>query len=230
MEVHGKNVLVKFMKGDTFVDWVCAEDCTITFTAELKQVKTRGDGVYKRPRAQSLSWGVELSGVLSIGDPTKYSGEDIIDYLMAMSTVPMQFIFDDADGHLLVYEGDVLPQNSTLSGPAADFSTQTHSLAGAGALQKRNSIETCGTYIDDNVLAVVVSLDGVVQISGAHVVGPVLRWDYQIDGNGDTYTSFTNAWQLSGTQAPIGSHQIAIIPVCPNGLPGPVRLKNFTIA
>src|SRR6478735_4623557 len=135
--IYGQNVLVQFQRDSEWQDWVCAEDCTLSFNAEKKEVKTTGDGPFRRTRTQKLSWQLDLSGVTKVNTTVQFGPIDIIDALLAMVSIPCQIIFEDTDtGNLVLYTGDVDAQTSSLTGPAGDFSSQTHSLVGNGPIAK----------------------------------------------------------------------------------------------
>lgn len=230
--VLGKDVIIQFVKGGSYINYGCATNIEIQFTMETKGTKTVGDGIWRRKRGQSLGAVINLSGVIVISNsqPTAF---DLLAAFKSMTDVQYRIRFTDNGGGVQVIDGDALPTSVTLAGGMEGFATGEITLDCNGDPDYitppvgpdpgdpnvcEAEIETAHMNTASFPVRRVVFID--TMVSGS---ADISRWDYTIDGGG-TRTAFTDgniptSWQLP-VITNLSTVTLVITPICDNGFPG----------
>lgn len=244
--ILGTDVIIQFYKGGNFFNYGCAESVEIQFSMETKSVKTVGDGIWKRNKGQSLSYQVELSGLI-VDDNVQPVAFDLLDYLKNMADINFRLLFYDNAGLKKTITGYALPINVNLGGGSDGFGSGNITLSGSGTPDQiitppnpnppnpNNPIPNCDGEIETAHTEVIGSpfARRYVVIDSMVAGGPTItRFDYSIDGGG-TQTKFTDGsiptqWVLPAQYTGgVGSHTIIITPICDNGFSGTPYTLTF---
>jgi hypothetical protein len=237
--ILGKDVIVQFYKGGNFYNYACAENVEIQFSMDTKSVKTVGDGVWKRSKGQSLSYQVELTGLI-LDDSIMPEAFDLLNYYKNMTDVNYRLLFYDNAGLKKTITGYALPINVNLGGGSEGFASGNITLSGNGGpdqlITPSNPNPTPNPptqplpNCDAEIATAHVQTEGSIIIRRRFVVDSMVpggatisRWDYTIDGGG-IQTAFTSGsiptnWLLP-ISAGIGTHTIIVTPICDNGFGG----------
>lgn len=226
--VTGIDVVIMFQKNDDFFPYACAESVELNSVMETKGVKTVNDGVWKKTRGQSLSYGISLTGVIKYDDDTVPHAFDLYAYHRSMTHINYRMIFTNDEGALKVIEGTALPVNVSLGGGSEGFATGSISLEGDGAVDVRDLIIPCPSSIT-SIQLVEDEPNSIIRITGH--TGTPARYEYSVDGGGfvtQMVTSYIQDLVLEGGLS-AGSHTITIIPVCENGYNGETFEGTFEL-
>lgn len=233
--ILGKDVILQIYKGEGYWNYLCATNVEIDFSMETKETKTVGDGVWKRKRGQSLSYSINLDGILVINDVVA-NGFDLLEYYRNMVDIQFRIILTDEDLDQRVVIGTALVTNVNLSGGSEGHATGTMTLEGNGPVDILDDTIPCranltsAEYMGEFEIQGNFRINTVIQPDGAT---PITRFDYILDGGG-TETAFTFGGSLpiyftATVPGAMGSsHSIEIIPVCENGYSGDSITFNFT--
>lgn len=246
--IKGTDVIIQFVSGSSYITYGCATDLETTFSMETKEVKTIGDGVWKRKRGQSLTQTISLSGVIK-NDSTVPDTFDLLDYLKNMVDIAFKLLFFDETGLAKTLKGNALPTEVNMSSGSEGFATGSITLVvngdpdavstggggGGGPTPPPDcaaEIETA--HMDSNTFPTrrYVFIDSMV------AGGPTItRFDYVIQKVGGSYNSGTQSaftdgsiptsWRLI-TLASLGTFTITITPICDNGFSGTPYTITFT--
>lgn len=245
--ILGKDVIIQFYKGGNFFNYACAENVEIQFSMETKEVKTVGDGVWKRKRGQSLSYQIELSGLI-VDDNTLPHAFDLLDYYKNMTDINYRLLFYDNTGLKKTITGYALPINVNLGGGAEGFASGSITLSGNGDPDQiitpsnpnptpnppTQPLPNCDAEIDTGHM----QLEGTLIKKWRVVIdsmvpggATIMRWDYAVDGGG-TQTAFTDGniptnWVIPTVNPLIATHTIVITPICDNGFSGTPYTMTF---
>jgi len=241
--ILGTDVIIQFYKGGYFYNYGCAENVEIQFSMETKSVKTVGDGVHKRQKGQSLSYQIELSGLL-VDDNTLPVAFDLFDYHRNMADVNFRLLFYDNTGLKKTITGYALPITVNLGGGSEGFGSGNITLAGNGDLTQAitpsnpnptpnpptQPLPNCDAVIGSAHIGLAFPDPGIWLKIDTMTSGAVSRYDYTIDGGG-VQTAFTAnttpvRWKLPNTFA-IGSHTVVVTPICDNGYSGTPYIINY---
>jgi hypothetical protein len=231
------DVVIQFVVGTSFVTYGCATDLETSFTMETKEVKTVGDGIWKRKRGQSLTQTISLSGVVK-NDSAVPDTFDLLDNLKNMVDVEFKILFFDETGTAKTLKGFALPTEVTFSSGSEGFATGSITLVvngdpdavaagGGGSGGGGGTVPPdCAAEIDTahtELRGTGIQRRWVVidtMVSGS---ADITRWDYTLDGGG-TQTAFTSATIPAEFILPLiagpGHHTVVITPVCDNGFSG----------
>jgi len=248
--ILGTDVIIQFYKGGNFFNYGCAESVEIQFSMETKNVKTVGDGVWKRKKGQSLDYQIELSGLI-VDDNILPVAFNLLDYFKNMADINFRLLFYDNLGLKKTITGYALPINVNLGGGSEGFATGNITLSGSGTPDQiitppnpnppnpNNPIPNCDAeidtaHMDSNHFPTrrFVFIDSMVP-GGATIT----RWDYVVQKVGGSYnsgvqTAFTDgniptSWRLP-VLASVGTFTITITPVCDNGFSGTPYTITFS--
>lgn len=224
--ILAENVIMLIEKEGNFHPFVCATDLSIQIDMETKQVRTDGDGKWKRSRGQVLSYKLNLSGV-TVFNSTDPNTKDIIEYCRQMVHLNFRIVFEDPLTNLANYFiGRALPTSINLASSSSGFATGTFDMEGDGELEMIDSLVTCDAEI---ISAQVVNntAEGAPPSSIVIRINDVSentsRVEYSIDGGGreaifsvapDTVTNHT----VTGSYP--GAHTLVLYPICENGEDG----------
>lgn len=246
--IKAKDVIIQFLSGSDYVTYGCAENLETTFTMETKEVKTVGDGIWKRKRGQSLSQVINLTGVVK-RDTASPDVFDLLDYFKSMTDIDFKIIFYDEAGVAKILKGVGLPTEVNFSAGSEGFSSGSITIDVNGDPDAvavtpptppdpldpddcAAEIETA--HMDGNSFPVrrFVFIDSMVSGSA-----DISRWDYVVQKvgggyNSGTQTAFTDgsiptSWRLPSIVS-IGNFSITITPICDNGFSGTPFTLNFS--
>lgn len=223
--ILGKDGFIQFKKNEDWTDYGCLEAVEIVISSETKQVRTIGDGRWKKPRTKTLSYRITGSGLVRYDDSTIVNGFDLADYQVAGTEIEYRIVFKkwDATDYTMI-SGFALPTSNTFSAPS-DFVSHAFELEGSGApyigIPPSCSIEITNVTITRNGLTQTFTVDGVTG-------GTPIRYDYQLTGigqGGDTQTSFNASWSRP---LPGGfSYHLKVWAMCSNGVLGVLYEDDF---
>jgi hypothetical protein len=227
--ILGENMVLMLYKGGEYVPYACATEVSIETRVETKKVRTLGDGKWNKPRAQSWSYGISVSGLLLI-DGTKFTSWDFQNALMGGGLIDFRMVFEDPITTLVkVMQGKALLTSSLLAGASTGFATGDFDLEGDGAYELLDSVLGCNAGID--FVSVGTILDGVpgqaiIHYEGAH---DHVRIDYEIDGGGRQSVFGTAPNGFIYVNDMYGEHVLVITPICENGEDGQSLTEPFII-
>lgn len=223
--VLASDVTMLIYKDGDFLPFVCATDLSIDTTMEVKEVRTIGDGKWKKPRGQSLSYTISLSGLITLvgGDPTAFT---VMEYMRQMVALEYRIIWDDPANNLQkVIQGVALPVSGRLPSGAEGFANCNFEFRGDGEYTISDSTVTCSATID-GVSVGPKFFDPPppheIQISFSGASSNTMRIEYAIDGGGRE--AFINDGVPNGF-IPVngyypGDHVLTVWPICENGEDG----------
>lgn len=222
--VLGKNAILQVYKAGQYRDFAVATDVSIDFKTDTKSVKTIGDGVWKRSRAQAIGYTISLSGLIKVGEFDDPLAFDLLEYQKQFTDLQYRIIFQEGAA-LKVIEGKALVDSTQFSGPSDGFATSQFNMTGNGEPTISDSLIPCNVTVTDITFSqesfgTPVSIYMVTSGSGT-----VLKWEYTING-GSVMSAYTNPFSL--TLSP-GTKSFTVTPVCTNGFSGTGRTENYTV-
>lgn len=227
--VKGNDCILTFQLGEEYNQIFCGKSFTIRTETEVLETTTKGDGQYQDFDYHSLSYTIDLDGVMKWGD-----GYNAFDMLSAQRTF-MDVLYkmtwpDEVDPSIIwVIEGRAFVNTSELGAVSAQLADHAFTLRGRGPYELRNTAEPCYSAIGAGYLLITnnepTTADTKVIVTS--VDGDWASFDYQLDG-GSTVTVFDNEF-LVGVLSP-GSHTITVTPRCPNGVLGSGATKEFSVS
>lgn len=230
--IQGKKVLLKFYKDTEYIPFLCATDCSLTINTETKDVRTIGDGIWKKKRGQSKSFTLSLNGLIELQETSPVTFWLIENYDMQMLPVDFEMHFDDAATALKkIVSGRALIVTSILNGVPTGFATSSFEMEGDGALTITDSATVCNATIGlieigpgdpDSGYQASVNYTGVTNAA---------RLEYSVDG-GPREVIFDPGsdgfFFLSGLSD--GPHTITVWAVCESGVDGESNELTFEIS
>lgn len=229
MVVQGSDCLFELNTGGGYLPFVCAKSFSISLNTETVEITSPEDGYYKDFDYDSLSYSIELSGLMQLTDDGNIRIFDLQELQMGFVEVLWRAIFEDADGATKVCMGTALITATGLNVQAGAMVDTPISLIGKGAYNLTDTTEVCEAEIGTGLFDISVSNDGggVVTITINSVTGSPVRYDYTVDG-GPVDSAFSNSWSVTGLAD--GPHTMLITPICANGVGGTVRTLDFSSA
>lgn len=220
--VLASDVTMLIYKDSDWRPFVCATDLSIDFSMEVKEVRTIGDGKWKKPRGQSLTYTLSLSGIITLvgGDPTAFY---VLEFYRQMIPLNFRIIWDDVPNNLQkIAEGWALPVNIRLPSGAEGFANANIEMRGDGECEIKDATVTCTATIDTVVVGPYTpegGTGGEISVDVTGISSNTERIEWSIDGSG------TDAIITGGVPNVIfyptgnysGSHTILVYPVCENG-------------
>jgi len=152
MEVQGKDALIFFNIDGTYVEFGCAETVGIERSMELIETTTEGTGYNKTFAGQSLSYFLNLSGLV-LNESELVTVWDLFLQQENMFELPYRIVMTDVGGSIKTITGKVLVQNLTISADQTDLASSSFQLAGTGPITLTDApapiitIETTGEGI-----------------------------------------------------------------------------------
>lgn len=221
--VTGKNVTIQLKKNDEFIDYACAREIRIEFAMETKSVNTIGDGNWEKPRGQSKSYRVTISGLSKFDDDTVPHVFDLWTYFDAMTSIEYRMYFTQGPGVVRIFEGLSLPTAWGLGGASEGFAEGDVVLEGDGAPELKTAIIQCEAEITGTTMGLISGQNSITidSLSG----GPITRYEFSIDGGGRV-TRFTDgtlpdSFVIGNGVGSVGSiHDVVLWPICDNGFDG----------
>ncbi len=226
MTVQGKDATLWFQKDGEFVPYMCASDITITIETEEVAIRTLGDGHYKKYASQSLSWKVDLNGLLQF-DADNFTAFDIVDAQRNFVNVIVRVTFDDLTGNEKTIQGNAVVKTSALSASAGELVKADFNLLGSGAFLWFDGTVSCDTS---------ASFDGTTEAgdgSGDTTIyyvysGAVNQVKYRLNGTGD-YIFSSAGVNIFYAGLAAGLYSIEVIPLCQNGNEGVGFTQLFVV-
>lgn len=232
MEVNlrGIDVAISFNLGGGFLNWSCATDFSVEFTAELKSVKTVGNGKWAVPKGQALSYQVNINGLVQLDEfnPTSFVA---LNYMTGHVEIPFKIIFTDpATMAIRVITGSGLISSLSLGASAQGGALASNSLtiAGSGEPLIADSLTPCNPEITDTTYTITPRDSAYRLTIGISVTQFTFRVDYSLDG-GSTFSWFPGIVShiiIDGIT--VGSHSVSLTPVCESGDSGETITHSFS--
>lgn len=232
--VLASDVTMLIYKDSDWRPFVCATDLSIDFSMEVKEIRTIGDGKWKKPRGQSLTYTISLSGLITLvgGDPTAFY---VLEFYRQMIPLNFRIIWDDPGNNLQkIAEGWALPVNIRLPSGAEGFANCNIEMRGDGECEIKDATVTCTATIDTASVGQSTQEGapaGAIRISYSGASSNTARIEWSIDGGG-TDATITGGAPMGIIYPPgnyLGSHTLLIYPVCENGEYGIPLEIPFTI-
>lgn len=227
--IKGKKAVLQFYKDGDYVNFLCATDCSIEFTTETKDVRTIGDGIWKKKRGQSKAWTVSLNGLIELQETSPVAFWLIKNYDFQMLPAPMRMVFTDDDTALVTnITGNVLFVKSTLNGVATGFAGSSFSMEGDGAPVITDSTTICEATIGEITAGYDPDSENVI-INYTDVVG-AFRLEYSVDGGGriPVFSPGTDGFFFIAGLSD-GPHTVQIWAVCENAIDGESNTIIFEV-
>lgn len=229
MVVQGTDCLFELNTGGGYLPFVCAKSFNLSLNTETVEITSPIDGYWKDFDYDSLSYQIELSGLLSLASDGNIRTFDLMELQMGFVEVLWRAIFEDADGNTKVCTGTALVNSTSLSVSAGSMVDTPISLVGKGPYTVGDTTEICEAAIGTGPLDLVI-FPGMspnhMEVNVNATTGGPMGFDWSIDG-GPVNTTFAFNWG-TGELTP-GSHTIQIWAICVNGIRGAVRVEDFTV-
>ncbi len=231
--VLASDVTMLIYKDGDYRPFVCATDLSIDTTMEVKEVRTIGDGKWKKPRGQSLSYTISLSGLVTLsgGDPTAFY---VLEFMRQMIPVSYRIIYDEVSSGLQkIIEGIALPVSGRLPSGAEGFANSSFEFRGDGEYTVSDSAINCAANIDSASVTMPPegSPPGSIAIMFSGASADTMRIEYAFDGGGRD--AFINEGVPNGIILPTGNytgtHDLILYPQCADGEDGEPYPITFTI-
>lgn len=229
--ILGKDVIMQFFDGASYLDFACITECAIEFNTEMVDVRTEGGGVFREIRPKRQSGLASLSGIVVIdGGPFK-TFDLIKDYQLQMLPIPWRMIFDSPETGLQeIVTARSYIERSILTGPTNGHSIADFTMPIDGEITITDSTTICNAVIG-NLEITAGDPDSGIQARVAYDgVAGAARIEYSIDG-GERLVIFSSDpsgfINLSGLAE--GGHTVQVWVVCENGLDGETNSIAFPI-
>ncbi len=218
--------MLSILKDGSYQPFVCAMDCEFSPSLETKPVRTIGDGRWKKPRGQSFSYSVSLSGLVEL-EGIYVNGFHLLEnYFMQALPVPFRMTFYEPKTGLIKFiTGQALIVSAPFTGPTLDFANCSFQMEGYGIPVITNTPNNCEASI--GYLAITDSEAGQITIEWNFVIGAV-RFDYTIDDGGrESVYDPGSSGTLVITGISEGVHTLTVYPICENGNDGFPQVIEF---
>lgn len=245
--VQGKNCVFQVNFGDGYKPVVCAKGFTVSIDTELKETTSRGSGVHKEYDYKSLSYSVNLTGLVKVidldGDVIFF---DLAFYQKNFLELPWKALFTDPNGTIKSMRGLGIVRSSVFTASAAQLADTTVDIQGTGeyfieddlatvcindiATLKLNGVSVApgSGLIIGNTTDLAISIQSLVNASPE-----IFRYDYEFDsaGRNSAFSSGDLPFDITTIEmsgyAP-GTYVLNIWPVCDNGFDGTPFTVNIT--
>ena len=121
--IFGSKVQVNLLVGGLFYPLFCGTDCTYKEEKEQVEASTITSGSFKEWRLRMISWSLDVSGLTKIDN---VDGQIAYFYLLQtsvrMEIQTIQVVFTDDAGTQVQINGQAYILNSSITGPADNFS------------------------------------------------------------------------------------------------------------
>lgn len=216
--VLGTNVIIKIYKEGIFRDYLCATNITVDFNAEMKSIKTIGDGVWKRQRPQNIGYTVKLDGLVVLSAFPNSVSFEVLGYMTNFVDITYMITFSALYGGLKALFGHGIVSASQFGGGSDGFATSSFTILGNGEPLIQDTPVACGLKIDsvtfNDSSQDYTNQSVTVNYSGT---GTLDRVAYYPTG-GQTYSSTSTTFNLPRPLS--GYYYYHLYLVCTNGFPG----------
>lgn len=227
--VKGKNVYIEFDIGG-FKKYGCAQTVAAEGQANLRSVKTKGDGRHKRWKQFDTQHSISLTGLMVFDDANMVTPVELAEYWKAGVEVSYRMYFDADDGtHLSGLYGIALVETFNLNGDTR-FGRASFTFRGQGELNIGLPPVCTKAITSMNLTRVGLTFRWKVQILSLNQ-GTVPTYHYSVD-SGDFLTANDTVWTFDVSQTSnflFGPHKLEIWPVCENGVRGTKTERTFVI-
>lgn len=223
--IQGQDAVLSFYTND-WIPFVCSSDISVTITANKAQVRTAGDGHWKKYSYQDTEYAITLSGVLKFDD-ANFTGWDMIDNMLNFNNILFRCSFDDQNGDVKTIQGYCMIETTTIGWSQGNLVKNDFQLQGTGKLDIFDGLIPCPTVITTITVDGEEADDGIVHISYTYT-GDSYQVKYRIDGTGD-YAYALGAAVIDVPGLSVGDHSVEIIPVCLNGYEGTGLIQDFIV-
>jgi hypothetical protein len=131
--IHGKNVILSAYDTNNYYPFLCATNCSITVTSEIKQKTTITSGSWRENYARISQWSLTLSGVSTIDGPNSVF-RTILENIRRTG-MDIELLFTDDAGDEKALTGHVLIEETTINGDVNAWSDYSVSFIGNGAFE-----------------------------------------------------------------------------------------------
>lgn len=224
--IQGKNAVLSFKKED-YVPFVCAQDCSLSITADMLETRTVGGGVWETGTYEKLSFALTLSGVIVFADDSHWSGPDFVLNMFNFTTVDFRLALTDDAGTIKSFQGFLNVQSIALAYGVGKVLTGDFTLPGSGELKYFTGLIPCDSTVSNIVITGETDPDGNITVTYDFTNSPY-QVRYRVDGTGNyIYALIGETIAIDGNT--LGSHIIEIIPVCSNGYDGDGDTATYNI-
>lgn len=224
--IQGADAILSFDNGSGLVPAVCTENVGITIDADVVDTRTVGDGNWKKPSYQTLTYTLTFGGVMVFND-TNFRFWDILQNQTSGLTLPFRLSFTDDIGNIKSMEGTVLIKSSNISGTVGQVTKGTFTLMGVGKVAMFDGLVPCPSVITAITVTGQTGSSGTVSVAYTYT-GDVAQVKYRVDGIGAyAYALAGAAINISGLA--VATHSIEIVPICPNGYEGTGMTQTFQV-
>lgn len=225
--VQGKDAILSFLKDD-YMPFMCASDIAISIDVDERQVRTTGDGAFKKTEYQAVGYSMTLSGVL-VFDSLNMDTWQMISNQLSFIKMPFRLSFKDSTSpfaNIKTVQGTVILKSTQLSGKVGDVVKGTFSMSGNGSLFIFDGLDPCPTQVTAINMTGLTGSTGIVNFTFTFT-GDVYQIKYRFDGAGDYSYALTG--QSIAVPFVTGIHSIEAIPVCSNDFEGVGLTQSFTV-
>lgn len=223
--IQGKNVSVEIFVTDDYYPVLCATDMTFTRSPEFITKTGPTSGLFREFQPRIEEWNVTVSGL------TKLENEESISFFYLLQTSvrrtvqQIRVVFENNVGDILSISGNAYIGQSSINGPATEFSQASIEFKGTGPFEQSSVIDPPAEQeceVEDtlyltlaegassvhsdlleqaNVVIVGVSRSGLVHSESGGTPGSL---EFQTDlPNGDIYFDPTNLGNPGGEQVTV---------------------------
>lgn len=215
--ILGTDVVLQFLKDDSYQTFMCSTECSIQTTAELADVRTINGGKWKKKRGKSLSFKVSLNGLIDIDTIAPSTFWLLENYQLQLLAVPFRMVFTSESDTVKIMQGVALIETSELTASSTSFANSSFDFVGDGAY----TIETafiCAAVFGTITLSPGSADDMPGTTKVTYNVSGAFRIEYNIDGGGNEAIfdpGTTGSFYISDLAD--GDHTLNFYALCENG-------------
>lgn len=227
--ILGTDVLLQFLKDDSYQTFVCSTECSIQTTTELVDVRTINGGKWKKKRGKSLSFKVSLNGLIDLDSTAPSTFWLLENYQLQLLSVPFRMVFTSESDTVKIMQGVALIEASELTSSSTSFANSSFEFVGDGAY----TIETA-TACQANIVTASVS-EGDPEEPGAtrvsYELANAVRLEYEVDGGGrEVIFDPGDNGEFFIFDLTDGEHTLVLYAICETGAEGDSATINFNTA
>jgi len=214
--IQGTNVTLSLMKDD-WCAYMCASSISLSVNAEVLPIRTIGDGHFAKNTYQSLSWGIDVSGLAILNDvgDTNWTSFDMLVNQLNFAHVRARIAFQDANGDIKSIDGWVMISSLTFNATVNALTKGDASMISNGELRYYDGLIACDATIVGITPAGTTDPDGNMTFTYGYTGSPN-SVKYRLDDTGPwTIQAIATTISINGVSN--GDHFITIVPICDNG-------------
>jgi len=150
--IQGNNCLFQVDMGNGYKDVLCAKSFSIVFNTEEKEVTAPEDGYYKDFDYKSLSYTMNLNGVLQVPDEINPTVFDLLYYQQNFLEVVFRLAYQESEELVRLIYGRCIIKDVNLLATAGQLADGTVNMIGKGAWEVQEA------FPDPQVLHITTSM------------------------------------------------------------------------